>query len=317
MRVLLMISVIIPNWNGVRLQLLPACLESLRRQTFRDFETLVVDDASTDDSVTFLARDYPEVRVLALAKNGGFAAAVNAGVKQARGENIVLLNSDTEADPAWLNELAKTLDENPNAGMVACKLRLFDKRDHIHSAGDFYRVDGIPGNRGVWEQDCGQYDSPEGIFGPCGGAAAYRQSMLDEIGVFDEELGSYCEDVDLNWRARLAGYSCAYASRAIVYHKVSATHGGPLASFFVGRNFILVLAKNYPAGLWKKYRSRIVRAQLGITREALTSWRGAAARARLRGQVAGLLALPRWLGKRKNVIRRAADAEIEAALAKQ
>ncbi len=311
-----MISVIIPNWNGVRLNLLPTCLAALRRQTFHDFETIVVDDASTDDSCAFLARDYPEVRVLALAKNRGFAGAINAGVSEARGETVVLLNNDTEADPHWLEELARALDENPDAGMVACKLRLFDRRDHIHSAGDFYRVDGVPGNRGAWEQDCGQYDTADGIFGPCGGAAAYRKSMLDEIGVFDEGLGAYCEDVDLNWRARLAGYACAYAPCAVVYHMVSATGGGPLASYFVGRNFILVLAKDYPAGLWSKYWSRIVRAQLEITADALKSWRGAAARARLRGQMAGLIALPRWLGKRKSVLRRASDAEIEAALVK-
>ena len=309
-------SVIIPNWNGRRLQLLPACLAALGRQTYRDFEIIVVDDCSTDDSREFLAREYPQVRVNVNEKNVGFAPSVNAGIRAARGDVVILLNNDTEADPHWLEEIAHALGENPRAGMVACKLRLFDKRDHIHSAGDFYRVDGIPGNRGVWEEDRGQYDDARGVFGACGGAAAYRKTMLAEIGGFDEALGSYCEDVDLNWRARLAGYQVAYAPRAIVYHMVSATGGGALASFFVGRNFIWVIAKNYPGGLWKKYWRKIMRAQLRIAWDALKSWRGASARARLRGQIAGVFGLPRWLARRREVIRRASDAEIEAALAK-
>lgn len=307
-----MISVIIPNWNG--LKLLPVCLNALRRQTLQNVEIIVVDNGSTDGSVQFIAREYPEVRVIPLPRNRGFAPAVNEGIRAARGETVVLLNNDTEADGHWLEEIARALRDHPDAGMVACKLRLFDRRDHLHSAGDFCRVDGIPGNRGVWEQDCGQYDDVNGIFGAQGAAAAYRKAMLDEIGLLDEELGSYIEDVDLAWRARLAGYTCAYAPAAIVYHMVSATGGGPIASYFVGRNLIFVLAKNYPAGLWKKYRRDILRAQWQITRDAVRSIRGAAARARLRGQMAGLLGLPRWLGKRKQVLRRASDAEIEKVL---
>ncbi|MCX7838792.1 MAG: glycosyltransferase family 2 protein [Anaerolineae bacterium] len=311
-----MFSVVIPNWNGVRLQLLPTCLNALRAQTYRDFETIVVDNGSTDDSCAFVAREFPDARVIALSTNRGFASAVNEGIRAARGDVVVLLNNDTEAEPTWLAEIARAFEEHPHAGMVACKLRLFDRRDHIHSAGDFYRVDGIPGNRGVWQVDRGQYDDARGVFGACGGAAAYRQTMLDEIGGFDEALGSYCEDVDLNWRARLAGYTVAYAPRAIVYHRLSATGGGALASFFVGRNVIWVLAKNYPSNLWKKYWRAIVRAQLRITFDALKHWRGEAARARVRGQIAGVLGLPRWLARRREVIRRASDAEIEAALIK-
>ena len=199
-------SVIIPTYNGIRY--LPACLTALRNQTFHNFETIVVDDASTDDSVSFVKNNFSKVRVIALEKNGGFARSVNAGIRAARGDTIVLLNNDTEADPNWLAEIARAFDENPNAGMVACKLRLFDRRNIIHSAGDFYRVDGVPGNRGVWEKDEGQYDelsaSSLPLFGGCGAAVAYRKKMLDEIGLFDEELVANLEDVDMNWRARWA-----------------------------------------------------------------------------------------------------------------
>lgn len=307
-----MFSVIIPNYNGLRF--LPTCLTALRNQTYRDFEIIVVDDASTDDSRALIQNNFPEAHLIHLEKNRGFACAANTGIRAARGDTIVLLNNDTEADPNWLAEIAQALETNPRAGMVVCKLRLFDKRDHLHSAGDFYRIDGVPGNRGVWEQDRGQYDDARGLFGGCGGAVAYRKTMLNEIGMFDEALVANLEDVDLNWRARWAGYPIVYAPRAIVYHHVSATGGGAYGSFYVGRNFILVLAKNYPATLWEKYWRKILVTQLRITFDAVKNWRGAAARARLRGQIAGVFALPHWLKQRSEVIRRMSDAEIEAVL---
>lgn len=313
------VSVIIPNWNGARF--LPVCLRALERQTFRDFEIVVVDNASTDDSRALLARDFPKARVLALDTNRFFAGAVNHGIRATQSEIVVLLNNDTEAEPTWLEELMRALDGSPRAGMAATKLRLFDERAKLHSAGDFYRADGVPGNRGVWETDTGQYDDPAvppPLFGVCGGACAYRRAMLDEIGLFDEDLEFNCEDVDLNWRARLAGYACAFAPRAVVYHMLSASGGGKFASYYVGRNFIATLAKNYPLGLWRKYRRKILAAQFAITRDALKHWRGEAARARLRGQLAGLWALPRFLRKRQAVqaLKRVSDAEIENLLAK-
>jgi GT2 family glycosyltransferase len=307
-----MFSVIIPTWNGLRF--LPTCLNALRGQTYRDFEVIVVDDASTDESVAFVKDNYPEMRVIPLHPNGGFAHGVNAGIRAAHGDIVVLLNNDTEADPDWLAEIAQRFEMNPNTGIVACKLKLFDRRDYLHSAGDYYRVDGIPGNRGVWERDDGQYDDARGVFGACGGAGAYRKSMLDEIGLFDEELVANLEDVDINWRARWAGYAIAYAPRAIVYHHVSATGGGEYGSYYVGRNFINVLAKNYPSSLWKKHWKKILIAQLQITFSALRSWRGAAARSRLRGQMAGVWGIRHWLNRRAELVRRVSDEEIERAL---
>lgn len=312
------VSIIIPNWNGAKL--LPTCLHALAKQTFRDFESIVVDNASSDESRALLARDFPNVRVIALNENRFFAGAVNEGIRQTTSEIVVLLNNDTEAEATWLENLMRALDENPRAGMAATKLRLFDAREKLHSAGDFFRVDGIPGNRGVWEMDDGQYDNPQTpppLFGVCGGACAYRRAMLNKIGLLDEDLEFNCEDVDLNWRARLAGYACAFAPNAIVYHMLSASGGGAFASFYVGRNFIAVLAKNYPDALWQKHRGKILRAQFAITRDALKHWRGAAARARLRGQLAGIFSLPRYLAKRRAVqkVQRVSDGEIEKWLA--
>jgi GT2 family glycosyltransferase len=291
-----LVSVIIPNWNGA--QHLPDCLESLRRQTFREFEAIVADNGSTDGSLELLAGDYPGVRVLALGENRGFTGACNAGMQAARGEFVVLLNNDTEADPRWLGEVVGAFRRHPEAGIIASKMLLFDRRDTFHTAGDFYRVDGIPGNRGVWQKDAGQYEHEETVFSACGGSAAYRKAMLDQVGLLDEDFFYSCEDVDLAWRAQLVGWRCIYTPRAVVYHKLSATGGGATASFYDGRNFIYLLAKDYPGDLWRAHWRAILRAQLRITMEALRAWRGAAARARIRGQLAGLAGLPRMLRKR-------------------
>ncbi|HXF68931.1 MAG TPA: glycosyltransferase family 2 protein [Thermoflexus sp.] len=310
-----LISVIIPNWNGAAH--LPTCLEALRRQTYARREVLVVDNGSTDDSLQLLAR-YPEVRVLTLGRNRGFAGAVNEGIRAARGEIIVLLNNDTEASPTWLEALAAAFERHPDAGLLASRIMLFDRRDVFHSAGDYYRVDGIPGNRGVWEKDVGQYDREEEVFSACGAAAAYRRELFDDIGLFDEDFFYSCEDVDLAWRAQIAGWNCWYVPTAVVYHKLSATGGGPTASFYDGRNFIYLIAKDYPVGLLRRFWPRVVRAQLRIAWEAFRAWRGAAARARLRGMLMGLLTWPRVARKRPHVFarRRRSDAALLERLRK-
>ena len=296
-----LVSVIIPHWNAVHH--LPTCLDSLRSQTYPRVETIVADNGSTDGSLELLARDYAWVRVLPLGENRGFAGACNAGMRAARGEIVVLLNNDTEADPHWLEEVVAAFQRHPKAGLVASKMLLFDRRDTFHTAGDFYRLDGIPGNRGVWQRDVGQYNREEYVFSACGGSAAYRKGVLEQIGLLDEDFFFSCEDVDLAWRAQLTGYRCVYAPRAVVYHKLSATGGGATASFYDGRNFIYLLAKDYPGDLWRVHWRAILRAQLRITVEALRAWRGEAARARLRGQLAGLLGVPKMLRKRRAVQR--------------
>ncbi len=159
----------------------------------------------------------------------------------------------------------------------------------------------MPGNRGVWEVDRGQYDREEYVFSTCGGSAAYRRSTLDQIGLLDEDFFFSCEDVDLGWRAQLAGWRCVYAPQAVVYHKLKATGGGATASYYDGRNFLWLIAKNYPASLWKTYRGVIVRKQWSIFIEAMRAWRGEAARARIRGMLAGLIGLPKMLRKRSAV----------------
>ncbi|MEZ4730355.1 MAG: glycosyltransferase family 2 protein [Caldilineaceae bacterium] len=197
-------SVIIPNYNGLRF--LATVLDALHQQTFRDFEVILADDASTDESVAFVEANYPEARLLVNRRNIGFAPTCNLAVAAARGRLVVLLNNDTEPEPAWLAELAKVICAYPHAAMVTSKLLLFDERQKLHTTGDLLGRDGIPRNRGVWEIDQGQYDGQPAIFSASGGASAFRKDVWQQLGGFDEEFWMYLEDVDFGFRAQLAGW---------------------------------------------------------------------------------------------------------------
>jgi GT2 family glycosyltransferase len=298
----MLVSVVVPNLNGAKL--LPTCLDALRRQTVRAGEVIVVDDGSTDGSVELIRASYPEARLVVHARSLGVARAFDDGIRAATGDVVALLNNDTEAEPGWLAAATSALRSEPDVACVASKLLLFDRRAVLHSAGDFFGRDGMPGNRGVWQVDRGQFDRCRDPFGPCGAAAVYRRELFDEVGLFDESLGSYLEDVDLSFRARLLGYGCRFVPDARVYHRLSATGGGALSSYYVGRNAIWVAFQDLPTPLWRKYWPRILARQLGIAREAQLHWREPAARARFRGQVAGLRGLRGRLARRAEIQRR-------------
>ena len=301
------VSVIIPHWNGRHH--LHDCLTSLRRQTFADHEVILVDNGSTDGSQEYVREEFPEVILIELGENRGFTGACNAGYAASRGEFVCLLNNDTETDPRWIEVLVDAFERHPQVGIVAGKMLLFDQRDHFHTAGDYYRVNGLPGNRGVWQADRGQYDREEPVFSACGGAAAYRRVMVEQIGFLDDAFFFSCEDIDLAWRAHLAGWEVIYAPGAIVYHKLKASGGsGVTGSYHDGRNFLYVIWKNYPGSLLRRHATDILRAQWHISAAALRAWRGPAARARLRGQLAGLFGFFRmWPARRKIQAARVID----------
>ncbi len=290
------VAVIVPNYNGA--PFLPACLGSLRRQTFNDFVTVVVDNGSTDGSVGLVRTRFPEVKVVELPHNLGFAGAVNRGILETDSEYVALLNNDAEPEPGWLGALVSALDSRPDAAMAASKILLYDRRDVLHSAGDFLDASGRPGNRGVWQRDWGQFDGVEEVFSACGAAALYRRSLFAEVGLLDEAYHSYLEDVDLACRARLKGYRCLYVPAARVYHRLSATGGGPLAAYLFGRNLPRLIVKNFPRSLLAVHWPRIAAHQLGLALEALVHIREPAARAKLRGLITGWLGLPALLRAR-------------------
>jgi GT2 family glycosyltransferase len=170
-------SVVIPNWDGQRF--LKPCLDALDAQTYPALEIIIVDNASTDGSQAFIREFYPHVRLIELPENRGFTGACNAGLQAAHGDYVALLNNDTEVDTRWAAMIVDAFERYPDVGSIASKMLLFDQRDHIHTAGDFFTTDGRAGNRGVWQEDRGQFSREEYVFSACGGSSAYRRTMLD------------------------------------------------------------------------------------------------------------------------------------------
>jgi GT2 family glycosyltransferase len=243
-------SVIIPNWNGENL--LKVCLSSLRRQTYRDFELIVVDNGSFDGSVELIESHFREVKLISLPVNKGFSQAVNIGIKAAAGKYIALLNNDTEAEPDWLRELTGALARNPEVGFCASKMMNYFQRNIIDSAGDSLQLYGSNNKNG--EVDSNLNEKPGLIFSACAGAAIYRREMLLDTGLFDEDFFAYYEDVDLGFRAQLLGYKCLFVPTAVVYHIHQATSDRmPAKRFvFIQRNIVFVHLKNMPARILLK-----------------------------------------------------------------
>ena len=292
----LSVSIIIPNWNGAHH--LQECLDSLLQQTYTRLEIIVVDNASTDNSLSLLNM-VPQVTVLPQESNLGFTGACNIGLQNANGEILVLLNNDTIVDMGWIQAIVTAFERFPDVGLVASKMLLYDRRDIFHTAGDYVTLDGLAHNRGVWQEDTGQYDHPAYVFSACGGSAAYRRTMLNDVGLLDNDFFFSFEDVDLAWRACLMGWRCLYAPQGVVYHKLKASGGGVTASYFDGRNRLYTIVKNYPRDLWKLYGHTVIKAQFRAFFAALRLWRGPEARATLRGMIAGLLGTAKMRRKRR------------------
>jgi GT2 family glycosyltransferase len=183
----------------------------------------------------------------------GFCAANNIGLKKVRTRYVALLNNDTVADPAWLFNLSKSLDDHPEAGFAASKMLFHDRPDRIDRAGDGYTTSATGFLRGR-NRSADQYDAVEYIFGACAGAALYRTQMLRDVGLFDEDFFLVYEDVDLSFRAQLNGYKCIYVPNAIVYHKASGSIGqdSALSVYQSQRNLEWVYIKNIPKSLIPK-----------------------------------------------------------------
>jgi GT2 family glycosyltransferase len=213
------VSVVIPTWNGR--DLLLHALRSLRCQSWRDFETVVVDNGSTDDTLERVTSEFPDIRIIRLPENRGFAAGVNAGIRATAGDIVVLMNNDTEAAPTWLSALVGALDQYPAVSACASKMMDYQDRTRIDAAGVQFGL--FASNIGQGQVDGPRFAEEREVFGACAGAAAYRRSVLDEVGLFDESFFAYFEDVDLGARIQLAGHRCLYVPDAVIYHRGSAT----------------------------------------------------------------------------------------------
>lgn len=245
------VAVVIPNWNGA--EEIGTCLDSLFTQSLKP-HIIVVENGSIDGSLELLESQYPSVEVLPQKKNLGFASGVNVGIRKAMQDGypfVALLNNDAIAHKDWLKRLVETLERNASAGIATCKLLSSDKK-HTDSTGDFYTTWGLPFPRDRGVAAGKAHNKPEEVFGASGGASLYRGAMLEEIGLFDEDFFAYYEDVDISFRAQLAGWKVLYEPRSEVYHQTGAT-SGKIKGFTTYQTF-----KNYPLLLWKNVPLRLL-----------------------------------------------------------
>ena len=256
-----------------------ACFQALDRQSQKDFCVLVVDNGSTDKSVAWMKKNLPGLKrlrpgerlpgksqvapekeredgqgrsfpiyLLALSKNTGFSAAVNRGIRAAVTEYVILLNNDTEVDPDYIRSLEEAIERSPRIFSVSSKMiQLYDK-SRLYDAGDLYTVIGWGFQRGVGQRSDG-YTKARRVFAACAGAAIYRRRVFCKIGYFDEAHFAYLEDLDVGYRARIAGYENWYCPEAVVYHVGSGTSGSKYNPFKVrlaARNSVYLNYKNMP-----------------------------------------------------------------------
>jgi len=309
-------AVVIPSWNGAHL--LADCLRSLTRQS-HPAQLIVVDNGSSDGTRALVAMRFPDVTLLTLPENRGFAGAVNVGIRRALAdgaEYVALLNNDAVAEPDWLRELVGCAEAHPEAGIVASKLLLEDGV-HIDSTGDFYSSWGWAYPRGRDEVDRGQYDAPSlrEVFCGSGGASLFRARMLEEVGLFDEDFFAYLEDQDLGFRAQLMGWRARYEPRAVAYHRMMGTSAA-LAHFgryHAIRNCIYLYVKNVPAPLCWRYLPKFL---LGLLLMALNDVRRRRFRAIAGAYLDALAHLPAMLARRRQIqaSRRVEVAYIDSIL---
>jgi len=309
------LAVIIPNYNGQ--DFLGQCLDSLSRQSFRDFEVIMVDNGSSDQSIALAERHPLKPRVIRLQRNLGFSAAVNAGMNAASAQLIALLNNDAEADSKWLETLLTCAKERPEMDFFAALVLKDKKRDQVESAGVGYNLQcrpfpifaGLPRSRPQKAE----------IFLASGAAVLFKKTLVQKIGQFDPAYFAYLEDVDFFLRARLAGCRGMLCPDAVVYHRAAATELGDRASakrmdssqrvFLISRNRWRLVWDNLPAGMIVLLWPLICLGWLrGLAYHLFQSGQPAPF---LAGSAAGFFSLPRRLEKpRGNKTRAMKNSEL-------
>jgi GT2 family glycosyltransferase len=315
-----LISVVVVNWN--RKELLRACLASLQGQRNVNFETIVVDNGSSDGSAEMAEREFG-AQVIRNLENRGFCAANNQGIAAAKGELVALLNNDAEAEPEWLAWLERACRSRPEVGMVASKVLVWEDPKRIDKVGHLIFPDGQNRGRGAGALDRGQYDREEEVLWPDGCAAMYRKQMLEEIGGFDEDFFAYGDDAELGLRGRIAGWQCVYTPRAVVRHHRGSTlgKGSGRRLKLIERNRVLLAVKLFP---WSLLLLNPFYYALRLAAGFLMAHRGEGdtahfpgiggkvriAGALLAGDLDALRLTPRMLRKRSSVVRAISAADV-------
>lgn len=246
------VTVIIPNYNGIRF--MGECLDALfsQEEDTPGYQVLMVDNGSRDGSLELVRERFPQVSVMALPSNTGFCHAVNVGIQASGTPYVILLNNDTKVAPCFIRALVHAMEGKPNAFSVSAKMLMWDAPSRIDDAGDRYCVLGWAYARGKG-REAGAFDRPTEVFSACGGAAIYRRSILEKIGLFDEAHFAYLEDLDIGYRARIHGYRNFYEPSAEVIHYGSASTGSRYNNWKTSQasaNSVYVIAKNMPLLQW-------------------------------------------------------------------
>jgi len=238
-------AVVVLNLNGDRF--LEPCFSALVAQEAAGGRDLVLlDNGSTDGGPERVAKLFPEIRLLLLGANYGFAGAYNRAFSTLEHEYLVVVNNDTRARPGWLAALVAAADADPDVAAVTSKLVFADRPGIVQSAGTLLLSDGGGGDRGSGERDTGQFEKREEVFAFNGGSALLRRLAVQEVGGFDERFFAYYEDTDLSWRLRLRGWRIVFEPASVIEHVHSATSGewSEFFTFHVDRNRLLMLLKN-------------------------------------------------------------------------
>jgi GT2 family glycosyltransferase len=291
--------VVIPNLNGG--DALVEAVDSLVSQSLAPY-IIVVDNASSDDSVDQIKAKYPDLEVIQHHKNKGYAGGVNPGLQRAIElgvEYVAPFNDDAIADKRWLQLLVAYLDENSKVAAAAPKVLAGD-HERLDSTGDYYTIWGLPYPRGRREYDTKKYDHETEIFAASGAASLYRVSALKEVGLFDEDFFAYYEDVDLSFRLQLAGWKVAFVPSAVVYHRIGMTSGliKGFTTYQTVKNLPLLMYKNVPKGLLRHVWPRLFLAQLLFTGRAFTRGHGWPA---TKGHLVAIVKTPKILLERRQI----------------
>jgi GT2 family glycosyltransferase len=297
------VSVVIPVWNGR--EHLGMVLSSLRAQTTDDFDVTVVDNGSTDETLAYLNEEWPDVDVVSLPENLGYAGGATRGVEATSGEHVAFLNDDMELEPEWIERLVAELDRDPWLGVVTSKVMFHHDRRLIYQAGYEYYVYGWCATRGVHEPDEGQYDVRLPSVGGTGAGSIYRRAALERAGGIDADYFMYCEEVDAGLRVLMAGYTGLYIPSPLAFHvagaKAAKTPDLQRRLFY--RNQLLTWVKDVP---WSILWRALPKALLYLHHQYAAERANGAPQVALGAYREFLRMLPATLRKRREVMRRRA-----------
>lgn len=302
-----LVSIILVNYNGGKV--LPGCLSTIFKQSYANLEVILVDNASSDDSLAWLKCEYPQVKVVANRANLGFAKACNQGVGAASGDYISFLNYDTVVDKDWLKHLVAAAEADDAVGACMSKILLLRVLPPtINSAGGVVHFSGLSWSGSYNHADSALFSKKEDVAFASGASMLVKRSVLDAVGLFDEDFFMYCEDTDLSWRMRLAGYRLVYVPESIVWHDYHFSKGKQ-KYHLLERNRLSMVLTNYQGRTLALLFAPLLFLEMGMLANALV---GGWLPQKLKGYADLFRARARLMEKRRKVqlARRLSDRAI-------